>query len=1686
MTLGFKLWTFSDASTSTDSIVIKKFITAGKKDMLFIGSAGRFNCRDTTQFSVNLFNSLNTKFKTSSISSCLNGNLFTFTDSSAGSGFTTSKLRWVMTDGFDSTYYPSKSFTSFRHKFASIGNYSIKLFAYNQYGCKDSFESSVTLNPNPTADFSVDNGTQCLTANYFTFTNSSVANSTNPTMTYYWNFGDTTNTSTINPKKSYNFDGQKKVKLVVINPFGCKDSLVSNIQVKPNPKVKYGINNFNQCVNNNQYYFTDSSTVKSGGGTVKLTWQLGDGTVSNNTNVLKKYNITGTLNVKLFGTTSFGCVDSFNQNIKLLPKPKSNFYLNNDTQCFVGNLFEFSNTSSIATGGGSLLFQWQFGDGNTSTSAHPNISYSNYGKYSVKLKSTSQYGCVDSLIKNILIIANPQVGFSFVKPQKQCNNTDTFVLSNTTQVLNAKSLNYEWNFGDGNTSLSKDVRKSYATAGTYFIKLKVTNNIGCLDSATQQVQVYPDPIVDYSVNNANQCIRDQKFNFTNNSTIAFGGGALNYTWKYNDTLFSSASNSSRTFGKIGITKIKLIAKSSVGCMDSITKNIQVYANPIADFSIPKPNQCKNNNKYNFDNKSFVNSGTNTYRWSFGDGQGSGLNSPQKVYSTFGNYFVKLVAISDYGCKDSISKLVKVYSEPKVIFTQSDTSECLYKNKFTFSSKSTNGDSSGMGYRWSFGNTKLDTGINVQTTYLASGTYLVKLIATSKNNCLDSNFTFVKIHAQPIPAFNISNNNQCLYLNTFTASNLTSIAAGGGTLAYSWKFGNGVSSNLKNPTWNYTQSNKYTVTLIAVSSNQCKDSIKVNTEIYPNPIVKFNLSDSTACLRGNEFVTSNVSTIGYGNLFYNWTFGNGVKSSGLNPKINYSTEGIYKIKLVAKSSVGCIDSLEKKIEVFPQPKSKFAVNKSIQCLNGNNFQFVNSSSINNGTLNYYWSFGDSTNSLLSNVSHSYKYAKNNVVKLTAQSSYGCLDTSSIRISVYSNPKAAFYTNDSIQCKKGNDFVFYNISKINNGLMNANWNFGDNSLQFATIGRHSFASSGFYKVQLKMISNFNCIDTISKWIKVTEEPQVIFALSQYSSCLKNNKFRTDNSTNYKGTESVNYKWDFSDGYISNDTNVIHQYTKDGKYKVMLAAITSEGCSDTLYKMVEVYPQGKAEIKFFDTVQCLLGNKFIFGNNSRVEGEKFSLLSWSYGDGVVDTLFNSSPTDYIYYDTGLFKVVLSTTTENQCQDQSFGYVRVVPMPQSKFTQSAYSFCNNQQDFTFIASAKSDIVKNQKWIIERREFYNIDTLKYTFESLGLNTVRLVTYTDYGCTDTLKSMANVIESPIANILSDLKEQCFATNKFYFTNLSNGNANPDENWIFYDGPSIDSRTGKSQEVNFDYTGEHLIELIVENDSLCTDTASLKVLVNPNPNARIQVSNVCINQPVQIFPNASISDGSISKFEWNLGDGRNTVDSSPINNYHIARKYYLNLSLSSLKGCQSKFVDSIVVYPNPIARISILTPRATILTDTVAFQDSSENAISYDWNFGDPNINSSFEFSPKVHYQDTGNFNVTLSVISSDGCADTTTKTIRIWPDFNLLFPTAFSPNNDGINDDFNPVGHFHSIKDFKMTIYSSEGLKVFETNDIYSVWDGKAMNNSEELPVGNYEVIVRVRDLYNKQFNFTRKVALIR
>ena len=130
---------------------------------------------------------------------------------------------------------------------------------------------------------------------------------------------------------------------------------------------------------------------------------------------------------------------------------------------------------------------------------------------------------------------------------------------------------------------------------------------------------------------------------------------MNFDWKYEDSSFSNSTNTSRTFSEVKTYTIKLIAKSTLGCSDSLSKQIVVYPQPQADFTINNTQQCLTNNQFNFTNNSTISSGTNSYVWSYGNGTGSTSVCPSNTYSAFGKYKVVLKAISNRNCEDTSSK-----------------------------------------------------------------------------------------------------------------------------------------------------------------------------------------------------------------------------------------------------------------------------------------------------------------------------------------------------------------------------------------------------------------------------------------------------------------------------------------------------------------------------------------------------------------------------------------------------------------------------------------------------------------------------------------------------------------------------------------------------------------------------------------------------------------------------------------------------------------------------------------------------------------------------------------------------------------------------------------------------------------------------------------------------------------------
>jgi len=150
-------------------------------------------------------------------------------------------------------------------------------------------------------------------------------------------------------------------------------------------------------------------------------------------------------------------------------------------------------------------------------------------------------------------------------------------------------------------------------------------------------------------------------------------------------------------------------------------------------------------------------------------------------------------------------------------------------------------------------------------------------------------------------------------------------------------------------------------------------------------------------------------------------------------------------------------------------------------------------------------------------------------------------------------------------------------------------------------------------------------------------------------------------------------------------------------------------------------------------------------------------------------------------------------------------------------------------------------------------------------------------------------------------------------------------------------------------------------------------------------------------------------------------------------------------------------------------------------DRSLGADSWVWDFGN-GFDSELR-NPSVTYYDTGRYTVSLLVTNIDGCSDKFYREINVTPEFTLFIPNAFTPNGDGLDDDFLAYGD--GAVSFKMNIYNRWGEVIFTSFDKEFGWNGKD-RSANLIPNGIYLYHIAVTDfngkawVYNGEVNFMR------
>ncbi|MGB0429374.1 MAG: pectinesterase family protein, partial [Bacteroidia bacterium] len=528
-----------------------------------------------------------------------------------------------------------------KHFYQQADTFSTKLTITTDQGCRDSIIKTTIVHPAPIASFNVNDACQ---GQSIAFVNNSTIGS--GSLSYTWSFDDGNGSNTKNPQHSYSNAGNYNPKLIAISGLGCSDSANESLTIYVQPQSSFIAKDV--CLGDSTI-FTNSTDTSSGA--IKSAWNFGDGTTSINYNNTHLYDSVKIYTAQLISTNkNFACADTITKTITVNPNPTAAF---NALSACLGDSIAFTNTSN----GTSLSSYWTFDDGNSSINSNPKHLYKNSGVYDVSLLVTDQNGCKDSTELGIGSTTKAHADFTTINA---CvHDSAEFVYASS--VTCSPVSKYIWNYGDGTIdtiSSQRMPRHQYATSGIYNVKLTLLLPDNSTSSNTKSVAVYAQPAASFT--NTASC-EGNLMQFTNTTTAQSSTTLKGFSWTFGDGGTATLKNPTNTYSNSGTYNVRMIVTDSRNCSDTTLKSLTVSPNPSANFSYT--NACAYDT-VKFTNSSTVSTGSVTgFAWDFGNNTTANTRHTGNVYGTSGYYQVKMVAESDAGCKDSVTKTVQAFTIP---------------------------------------------------------------------------------------------------------------------------------------------------------------------------------------------------------------------------------------------------------------------------------------------------------------------------------------------------------------------------------------------------------------------------------------------------------------------------------------------------------------------------------------------------------------------------------------------------------------------------------------------------------------------------------------------------------------------------------------------------------------------------------------------------------------------------------------------------------------------------------------------------------------------------------------------------------------------------------------------------------------------------------------------------------------
>lgn len=1398
-------WEFSDGSQLTGSSVQHSFNTSGAFD-LTLYTTDQNGCVDTS-FTSSIAEIIGyaDNFIASTNSVCA-GSSVTFTSNTNGA----TSVDWDFGDGNQGTG------ATVTHTYQNPGQYDVTMTTAYPGGCIHTYTDSnfVIVSGASNVSMTISDTSVCVGESIALEAIS--ANMPN----VKWFFGDGMSAPAYTPiaTQQYTIPGNFNIRLIY-GAAGCSDTIYQPVIVSQ-PISDFQNVTFANCAPAS-IQFNDMST-----NAVSWNWTFSNGQTSLQENPQITFNQSGSYDAELVVVDQNGCTDTsaISNAVVISNNTPSGFQHATFSGCapFSVSLYDYSI--------GSGLWNWNFGDGNSSNLATPNHVYTLPGEYVVSLNTIDSLGCgvqIDT--------------FAIV-------NVNTLYIDSTIVDLNCDSLQVNWaaycsdcisqywDFGDGNNSTSLMALNTYAGYGPFEASFTGISSQGCVGMRFFEINLdscWVNSPTNPSLN-ANTPVPGSPGSWTSSNTppsniivpeneycapitLSIANpvpNAQNWIWHFGDGTVLQGFQPQHTYSDAGLYSIMLEFEIG-GVLDTMYYHyfVQVngHENQIVVNSI---NNCNNLDA----NILSQNTGLMYYNWN--------LNNHQ-------------LPIDSYSFDTTFVNSNQLHS---IVLTTIDSNFCTYSTSagiiaqgispvFTFDSVICVNDTLTISHTiphymqavWNFGDGY--TGTYSNHVYNTNGVYQVSVTALDTNGC--------------VAEFNVGEVVVNSVNGTFMYSSPSSLCVGD-TIYFSAQdvMNDSYTWSLTNVTMISTEANGVGIVnapgifdiALETSNHGCVATSQQQSVYTVNQAqADFSFNQDNLCLP----ITSQFTDLSPSAVSWEWDFGDGDTSQVQNPVHVYNTQPNGQVSLTIVDNNGCEASISKNnIDLY---NTQLNISGTFGCAP----EAIEFSENSQNTILWEWAFGDGSIDSVAAPNHLYTDPGVYDVTLVTTSADGCVDTVYHPALVEIDFVVADFTS-SVNMGCAPQPAFFTNSSQN--ATSWEWTFGNGATSSQENPVQVYYVGGNYNIQLIAQSASGCLDTLNATIDILG-PNADFSLLDTMLCQGENVSFLNNSQG-----ATSFSWLFGDGNSSNSAQPVYQYANSGVYDITLIALDDNGCQNIQTQTLPITINNLPDPTFTisDTIGCDPLPISLSSVASSVS------VQWLINGSTVSTNMNYN-TNLV---TGNYNISMIATSTEGCMDSSaIQIVDVLPVNSIQIDPIG-PVCETTPSITVNSS-----VLGGEWTINGAPNA---TNQFDLTSLDPGDYTLIQEVNTMCGD-IDSVVLHIDSMITATIQPTQVSC--ENDLPFQLVSSSNLG------YWSGPGvINPYNGLFDPSNANHGVNQLTYTIMNGSCLFVDSTS--VIVNRIPDANFSVSEGMICEGNSLSITSPVNSVSTT-YDWLVWNDMDSIYSNSI-------------------------------------------------------------------------------------------------------------------------------------------------------------------------------------------------------------------